>query len=112
MNHIGNAISELERQREAIDQALSALREIAHRDAPNHSGMSPNTRRLSAKGRKNIIAAMKKRWAEKRAAESNGVSKKKSVAKPRPKLKLSAAARKKMSEAAKKRWAAKKKQAA
>jgi len=112
---LANAISELERQRDAIDQALSALREI---EAPtttqsrsNNSAGKPTRKRwrISAVGKRNIIAALKKRWAAKRAAEASGASKPSRGSKPGPKRKVSATARKKMAEAAKKMWVARKK---
>ena len=118
MSHIASAISELERQRDAIDTALSALRAIempgATRDVSNNSaGSTRKRRRLSAEGRRNIIAALKKRWAAKRAApDGSGASQKAAPAKKAKKRTLSAEARKKMADAAKKRWAAQKKKAA
>ena len=114
MSHIANAISELERQKDAIDRALSALRAIGTsgtvRGASNNSaGVPRGKRRLSAEGRRNIIAAVKKRWAEKRAAQdSAAASQKAAPAKKAKKRVLSAEARKKMADAAKKRWAAQK----
>jgi hypothetical protein len=118
LSHIANAISELEHQKDAIDRALSALRAIGTSEAKpgatnNSAGMSRGKRRLSAEGRRNIIAATKKRWAEKRAAQDGaGATKKAAPAKRAKKRVLSAEARKKMADAAKKRWAAKKNQAA
>ena len=117
MSHIASAISELEHQKDAIDRALSALRAIGTSvpkpGATNNStSMSPGKKRLSAEGRRNIIAALKKRWAEKHAAQAVA-SKKTAPAKKAKKRVLSAEARKKMADAARKRWAAqKKKQAA
>ena len=119
MSQIASAISELERQREAIDRALSALRAIGTSgpklgSANNSAGVSRGKRRLSAEGRSNIIAATKKRWAEKHAAQGGAVvSKKTTPPKKAKKRVLSAEARKKMADAVKKRWATqKKKQAA
>jgi hypothetical protein len=117
LSQIANAISELEHQKDAIDRALSALRAIGTSGpkpgATNNSvGVSRGKRRLSAEGRRNIIAAVKKRWAEK-AAQDGTASKKAAPTKKATKRILSAEARKKMADAAKKRWAAqKKKQAA
>ena len=114
-----NAISELEHQRDAIDRALSALGAIGTSEPKpgvtnNSAGVSRGKRRLSAEGRRNIIAATKKRWAEKRAAQDGAGATQKTVpAKKMKKRVLSAEARKKMADAARKRWAAlKKKQAA
>jgi hypothetical protein len=81
--------------------------------APNNSaGVSSNKRSLSEQGRQNIIAALNKRWAEKRAAQDGTASKKAAPARKAKKRRLSAEARKKMSEAGKKRWAAQKKKLA
>ena len=116
LSHIASTISELEHQKDAIDRALSALRAIGASGVKpgatnNSAGMSPGKRRLSAEGRRNIIAALKKRWAVKRAADGNGASKTSSAAKQKPKRTLSTAARKKMADAAKKTWAERKKAA-
>jgi len=109
---IPDAIAELERQRDAIDQALAALRTIG---APNSSRttltnsagkVTRKRRRLSETGRRNIIAALKKRHAEKRAAKKMTVSKHSASAKKPNKRALSPEARKKMADASRKRWAA------
>ena len=120
MSHIASVISELEQQREAIDQALSALRGIGASTmnagtTNNRAGAPRRKARLSAQGRQNIIAALKRRWAEKRAtaaAQNNATAKKAAPTKKPKKRVLSAEARKKMSLASKKRWAAQKKNAA
>ena len=118
MSLIANAISELEKQQDAIDRALSALRAIGTSAlkpgaANNSADMSRGKRRLSAEGRRNIIAAAKKRWAAIYAGQDGSLSKKATPAKKAKKRVLSAEARKKMADAAKRRWAAqKKKQAA
>jgi hypothetical protein len=115
VSHIASAISELERQKEVIDRALSALRALdgSSRAAVNNSdGLIRKERRLSAEGRANIIAAAKRRWAELRAAQNGSPAKNTAPVKKTKKRVLSAEARKKMSLAAKKRWAAQKKQAA
>jgi hypothetical protein len=122
LSHISNAIAELERQKEVIDRALSALRGLGD---PNHRKHATNSSgpvdrgkpRLSPEGRARIAAAAKKRWAQQRVAQ-NGASAKNSdplkKAVPTKKTKkrvLSAEARKKMSLAAKRRWATRKKAA-
>jgi hypothetical protein len=114
LSHIASAISELERQKEIIDRALSALRALegSSRTAVNNSDGLPRKKgRLSAEGRANIIGAAKKRWAERRAAETGAPARKPAPAKKAKKRILSAEARKKMSLAAKRRWAAQKKTA-
>jgi hypothetical protein len=117
LSQIADVISELEHQKDAIDRALSALRAIGTSgpklgSANNSGGMSRGKRRLSAEGRRNIIAALKKRWAEKRAAQDSTASKKAAPAKKTKKRVLSAEARKRMADAAKKRWAILKRRAA
>jgi hypothetical protein len=77
LNEIQNIISQLENQREAIERALGALREIAGTAAPaaKKRGRPPKKRRggkrhMSAEGRARIAEATRKRWADKRAAEA------------------------------------------
>jgi len=94
VNQVDNIISQLEKQRVAIDKALSALREVASGTATagvRRVGRPPGPakaaapaaapkrrrRKLSAEGRKAIIAAAKKRWAEHRAAKAAEASRKK-----------------------------------
>jgi hypothetical protein len=76
LTDVTSIISDLERQRNAIDRAISALREVAgsnekRRSAPARatSTRAANKKReLSPEGRQRIIEATKKRWAAKRAA--------------------------------------------
>jgi hypothetical protein len=84
MDALNEIIARLEKQKEAIDKALGALREIdeAAAPAPAPAPVAPAkrsyTRRavaekkesggISAEGRKKLADAMKKRWAAKRAA--------------------------------------------
>jgi hypothetical protein len=113
VNDVENVISHLEKQRSAIDRALSALREISGSSA---SGSDHTTRtrsqkkkrHLSPEGRRRIIEATKKRWATVRANAANG---RESAAAPTRarRGKLSAAGRKRLALAMKKRWAAAKK---
>ena len=119
MSQIASAISELEHQKDAIDRALEALRAIGTTGAKpgatnNSAGVSRGKRRLSAEGRRNIIAATKKRWAEKRAAQGGATAMTKAAPTKKAKKRvLSAEARRKMADAARKRWATqKRKQAA
>jgi hypothetical protein len=114
VNDVQNAITQLERQRSAIDRALSALREVTgspatvpgvHRIAQSKT----KKRRLSPEGRRRIIEATKKRWAAKRAAEA-GTAQKRAAAPSGPRRgRLSAEGRKRLALAMKKRWAAAKK---
>jgi len=80
LNDITRIISDLERQRNAIERALSALREVTERGLGNTPSVptpsratesatgTKKKRQLSPEGRQRIIDATKKRWAAKRAA--------------------------------------------
>ena len=76
MTDIASIVSELEQQRAAIDRAISALQQVARQDRgvsgtnsqPRAAGTV--TRRLSAAGRRRIVEAARRRWAEIRAAKS------------------------------------------
>lgn len=85
MNDIQSIISQLERQRDAIERALGALRDIEGTGTPaaKKQGAAPGKkrgrkRRISAEGRARIAAATRKRWADKRAAEAATAAKKSS----------------------------------
>ena len=100
--NIENVISQLERQRSAIDRAISALREIgASNSIPAAAAAGAQRqgkrrkRHMSAEGRKRIAEAARKRWAEMRAGKAS----------PR-KRRLSAEGRRRIVEATKRRWAA------
>jgi hypothetical protein len=77
MDALNEIIARLEKQKEAIDKALGALREIDEAaPAPVAPAKRSYTRRatkkkksggISAEGRKRLADAMKKRWAAKRA---------------------------------------------
>ena len=111
MNNVENVISQLETQRSAIDRAISALREVAGKSplakvkSPSSNGQ-PRKRHLSPEGRRKIVAAVKKRWAAKRANGMDTASK--HAAAPRRGA-MSPAGRKRLALAMKKRWAAAKK---
>ena len=83
----------LTRELKAITSALSAF-------GATYTGRNIGTRRMSAAGRANIVAAQKARWVKVRANGSNT----KVVAMPK-KRKMSAAARKKIAAAQRARWA-------
>jgi hypothetical protein len=74
VNNVRNTIDQLEKQRSAIDRAISALREIAEPSVTTPAApardQTQRGRRLSPEGRRRIIAATKKRWAAKRAAKA------------------------------------------
>jgi hypothetical protein len=88
VNDLKGIISQLERQRTAIDRALSALQQVtgapeAKRSTGGSTDNQQMTRtkrkgRLTPAGRRRLSEAMKKRWAAKRAAEASSrtVSKK------------------------------------
>jgi len=76
---ISQIIASLERQRESIEKALAALREVEgaagapRRGRPRGSGAAPATKqsrrgRISPEGRKRLAEAMRRRWAVKRAS--------------------------------------------
>jgi hypothetical protein len=73
---IERTISDLERQREAIDRAISALREVAGstglagRRIPAASTRKRAKRTITPEGKARIAEAQRKRWAEKRRAEA------------------------------------------
>lgn len=116
MSDLSSIITDLERQREAIERALLALRDVQgsgspaiakKRGRPRKSAADavpgPKKRILSPEGRRRIIEATKKRWAAVRAA---GGAEQKSVAK-RKRPALTPAGRKRLSELMKARWASK-----
>jgi hypothetical protein len=76
LKDIEGIISELEQQREAIDRAITALREITsggtRQATPTRAAASPQRkkRRLSPEGRERIAEALRKRWAAKRASKT------------------------------------------
>ena len=113
MNNVENVISQLEKQRSAIDRALAALREITGSAATRVDGhrisqSKTKKRHLSPEGRRRIIAATKKRWAAKRKGQAGAV-KRAAVPSGSRRGKMSAAGRKRLALAMKKRWAAAKK---
>lgn len=116
MNDLSTIITDLERQREAIERALSALREVQGSGAPAVAKKRGRPRKsvdaapaitkkriLSPEGRRRIIEATKKRWAAVRAG--NPGEPKSATKRKRPAL--SAAGRKRLSELMKARWASK-----
>jgi hypothetical protein len=115
MSDLGTIITDLERQRAAIERALSALREVEgsalpapvkKRGRPKKviDAVPPTKKRiLSPEGRRRIIEATKRRWAAVRGEET---AQQKSVAK-RKRPALTPAGRKRLSELMKARWASK-----
>src|SRR6476469_3396890 len=75
LNGVEAIISKLEQQRDAIERALSALRQVDStptKAVPTKKrGRPPGRRgRMSAEGRARIAEATRKRWADKRAADA------------------------------------------
>ena len=110
MNDVENVISQLEKQRSAIDRAISALREItgSPTTGPDVAESKTTKRHLSPEGRKRIIEATKRRWAAKRTAQA-GTLKRVAVPSRSRSGKLSDGGRKRLALAMKKRWATAKK---
>ena len=75
MTDIGTMISQLERQRSAIDRAISALRDVDAGKLQTASAARvasrPVKNRLSEEGRRRIAEATRKRWALRRAAQAS-----------------------------------------
>ena len=103
-------IAQLERQKTGIERALAALRKAEGIEAPattTPAAVAPPIRKggMTAEGRKRLSAALKKRWAAKKAAESSpAVSPQKPV--PR-KVRITPEGRKRLAEAMRRRWAVK-----
>ena len=77
MDALNDIISRLESQKQAIEKALSALREVGGTASAATPAKRAYTRRavkksggISAEGRKRLADAMKKRWALKRAGSA------------------------------------------
>ena len=90
MNELAKIISQLEQQRNSIDRAIVALREVEGLGPTQNEPLDttkadePKKRTLSAAGRRRIIAATKRWWADNRAAEaaqSGGVPATKKISK-------------------------------
>jgi hypothetical protein len=70
---LNGIINQLERQKTAIERALTALRRVEGIEAPAPAppAITPATRKggMTPAGRRRLSAALKKRWAAKKAAE-------------------------------------------
>ena len=108
MNDFDGVIASLEQQREAIERALEALREVTGTKEPatkkrgrpvGKTAGGPVKRVLSPDGRAAIIAATKRRWAAAQTSEPKPAAQKRGG--------LTAAGRKRLSDAMKARWASK-----
>ncbi len=109
---IAGVISQLERQRAAIDKALAALRDVES-DAPASvpTATEPAKRKggMTPEGKKRLIKALKKRWAAKKAA---AVVLAEAPAKAVRKGGMTLEGRKRLALAMKRRWAVKRAAAA
>jgi hypothetical protein len=98
------AIEGFESQKRAIDEQIAEVRQMLDGNrAEPASASKPQTRRrrkMSAAGRANIVAALKKRWAAKKIVSEPVTTK--------SKRKLSPAGKAAIVAALKRRWAAKK----
>jgi hypothetical protein len=115
MNALGDIIKRLETQKAAIEKALSALHEVAGGamdDAPVAAPVTTKKRgrpakrkgSMSPEGKARLVAALKKRWAAKKAAQETPVAKT-APAKATRKGHISEEGRKALAESMKRRWA-------
>jgi hypothetical protein len=105
---LSSIITQLERQKTAIDRALAVLREIdgteATRAAEDNSAPATRKGGMTPEGKKRLVKALKKRWAAKKAA----VSPDEVPAKGAPrKANFTPEGRQRLAEAMKRRWAVK-----
>src|SRR5580704_14525060 len=102
-------IAKLERQGKAIERALTALREVegieAAAPASSSSGAAKRKGGMTPEGRKRLSAALRKRWAAKKAAGGAPPASPKQAA-PR-KGGMTEEGRRRLAEAMKRRWAVK-----
>lgn len=107
---LSEVIRKLEQQRAAIENALSALRELESpgtEAAPARPGRPPRRKGgMTPEGRRRLSEALKARWAAKRSGSAAKPAAAK-AAKAKKKGGITAAGRRKLSEALKARWAAK-----
>jgi len=105
---LNGIINQLERQKTAIEHALAALQGIEGIEAPNPAPSAPATRKggMTPAGRRRLSAALRKRWAAKKAAEAEpAVTPAPTVPEPpKPKRRISAEGMKRIIAATKKRW--------
>jgi hypothetical protein len=103
MTDIASIISQLERQRSAIGNAIEALRGVSGQPAAKRRGRPPKGKKgsMSAEGRQRQIEAMRRYWA---ARKRGGMKATKKAIKKR---RLTAAGRKALSENMKRMWAEK-----
>jgi hypothetical protein len=98
---LNGIIARLERQKTAIEHALSALRDVEGIETPDPVPAAPPTRKSAVKNRRS--QAQKKRWAAKKAAAAVVTP-----TKPAPrKGGMTEDGRRRLAEAMKRRWAVK-----
>jgi len=83
---IKEIITQLEQQRDAIERALTALRDVDENSgvsappaAPAASGKAARKKRkggMTPEGKQRLIAALKARWAAKKAGQATATAKK------------------------------------
>jgi hypothetical protein len=107
---LNGIINQLERQKTAIEHALGALQGIegieASNPVPAASALATRKGGMTPAGRRRLSAALKKRWAAKKAAEAEpAVTPAPTVPEPpKPKRRISAEGMKRIIAATKKRW--------
>jgi len=104
---LNGIISQLERQKTAIERALAALQRIEGTPAPAPAASAPATRKggMTPAGRRRLSAAMKKRGAATRAAEGAPAAGPQKPA--RRKVRITPEGRKRLADAMRRRWAVK-----
>jgi len=108
-------IAQLERQKTAIDRALAALRDVdGTQEAATEAtattelaSSAPATRKggMTPEGRKRLSAALRKRWAAKKGAQSAPAAVPQKA--PARKVSFTPEGRKRLAEAMRRRWAVK-----
>jgi len=108
-------IAQLERQKTAIDRALAALRDVdGTQEAATEAtattelaSSAPATRKggMTPEGRKRLSAALRKRWAAKKGAQSAPAAV--PLKAPARKVGFTPEGRKRLAEAMRRRWAVK-----
>lgn len=106
---LNGIIAQLEQQKTAIERALAALRNIegteAPASAPSSTGPAKRKGGMTPEGRKRLSAALRKRWAAKKAAEGSTAA---SLQKPaHRKVRFTPEGRQRLAEAMRRRWAVK-----
>ena len=110
LNELDSIISQLEQQKDAIDRALSALREVEGNTMPMASRAGRPRRKFSAATRRKMALSQRRRYAALRGKD--GTAGDASKPKKPAKRKISAEGMANIRAALKRRWAAARKQAA